>query len=198
MNKGRDFEEIKKELEKELKPSRYRHTLGVVESAGILAEKYGADTLKAQYAALLHDCAKSISDEEKIRLCRKYKLPVSDAELKNPSLLHAKCGAIYARHKYHIKDADILHAIYVHTTGCPDMSLLDKIIYTADYIEPGRDKAPNLDRIRRLALEDLDRAVYEIARDTLQYLKDTNTELDETTVAVYNYYKKLISKGEEK
>ena len=78
------------------------------------------------------------------------------------------------------------------------MSLLDKIIYTADYIEPGRDKAPNLDRIRRLALEDLNRAVYEIARDTLQYLKDTNTELDETTVAVYNYYKKLISKGEEK
>lgn len=198
MNSVREIDEIKKELEKELKPSRYRHTLGVVETARSLAGRYGADPLKAEYAALLHDCAKCISDEEKIRLCRKYKLPVSDAELKNPSLLHAKCGAIYARRKYNIKDADILHAIYVHTTGCPGMNLLDKIIYTADYIEPGRDKAPGLDRIRRLAMEDLDRTVYEIARDTLQYLKDTNTELDETTVSVYNYYKSLISKGEEK
>ena len=198
MSKAAEIETIKKELKKELKPSRYQHTLGVAECALALAKKYGADTLKAEYAALLHDCAKSISDEEKIRLCRKYKLPVSDAELKNPSLLHAKCGAIYARHKYHIKDADILHAIYVHTTGCPAMGLLDKIIYIADYIEPGRDKAPRLDLIRRLAMEDLDRTVYEIAADTLQYLKDTDTELDETTVAVYNYYKRLISKGEEK
>lgn len=198
MSKELEIEEIKKELKKELKPSRYQHTLGVMETAKALAEKHGADVLKAQYAALLHDCAKSISDEEKIRLCRKYKLPVSDAELKNPSLLHAKCGAIYARHKYHIKDADILHAIYVHTTGCPAMNLLDKIVYTADYIEPGRDKAPGLDRIRHLAKEDLDRAVYEIARDTLQYLQDTQAALDETTVAVYNYYKSLISKGEEK
>ena len=67
-----------------------------------------------------------MDDDTKIALCREYNTSISDAEYKNPSLLHAKCGAILAEQEYHITDFDILHAIRVHTTGVPDMSLLDK------------------------------------------------------------------------
>ncbi|SCI23235.1 putative nicotinate-nucleotide adenylyltransferase [uncultured Roseburia sp.] len=167
-----------------------------METARKLAEIYHYDPQKAQYAGLLHDCAKSLSNEKKIRLCREYGLAISETELENPSLLHAKCGAICARKIYKITDSEILHAILVHTTGCPKMNLLDKIIYVADYIEPNRDQAPHLEEIRKIACQDLDRAVYEIAKDTIAYLKQQKSTMDETTLKVYEYYKTKLKKGE--
>ena len=140
--------EIQKDLKNKLKPARYEHTLGVSDTARHLAEIHGYDSVKAALAGLLHDCAKYMSDDKKIALCREYGISISDAEYKNPSLLHAKCGAILAEHEYQIIDFNILHAIRVHTTGVPDMSLLDKIIFIADYIEPNRDKAPHLKELR--------------------------------------------------
>ena len=128
--------EIQKDLKNKLKPARYEHTLGVSDTAQHLAKIHGYDCAKAALAGLLHDCAKYMADDKKIALCREYGVSISDAEYKNPSLLHAKCGAILAEHEYQIIDFDILHAIRVHTTGVPDMSLLDKIIFIADYIEP--------------------------------------------------------------
>lgn len=184
------FEKIQKELKKSLKPSRYRHTLGVMETAGALAEIYGYDSAKARLAGLLHDCAKGIPDEEKISMCREYGVRITDAEQANPSLLHAKCGALMAEYKYGIEDAEILHAITVHTTGCVKMNLLDMIIFVSDYIEPGRDRAPHLKELRRLAQQDLTETVFRIMEDTVCYLQSSPEQvMDPTTLQAYQYYK---------
>ncbi len=184
------YKDIQKELKKELKTSRYEHTLGVVETAEALAETYGCDEEKAKYAALLHDCAKSLSGEEKIALCREYDVAINDVELQNPSLLHAKCGAILAKHKYGIDDPEILHAIAVHTTGVPEMNLLDEIIFVADYIEPGRESLPNLHELRRLAYLNLEATVCQILSDTVTYLNSRREQrMDPTTLAAYEYYR---------
>ena len=143
--------EIEKQLKKELDKERFTHTMGVMYTAAALAMAHGADMDQALYAGLLHDCAKCIPNEEKLSLCEKYQISISDAERKSPSLLHAKLGAYFAKSIYGIEDEEILHAIKVHTTGEPGMNLLDKIIYIADYIEPNRDQAPNLTAIRKLA-----------------------------------------------
>lgn len=182
--------EIQKDLKNKLKPARYEHTLGVSDTAQHLAKIHGYDCAKAALAGLLHDCAKYMADDKKITLCREYGVSISDAEYKNPSLLHAKCGAILAEHEYQIIDFDILHAIRVHTTGVPDMSLLDKIIFIADYIEPNRDKAPHLKELRKLADKDLDETTYLILKDTVDYLKAHEDQtMDPTTVSAYEYYR---------
>ncbi len=180
--------EIKEILKEKLKPDRYTHTLGVMKTAKKLAEQYGCDVKKAKYAGLLHDCAKELTDNEKRKLCKKYHMEITPAEDKNPSLLHAKCGSILAKELYGVSDAEILHAIEVHTTGCPNMSLLDKIIYVADYIEPNRKQAPHLTKLRAMAEVDLDQTVFQIAKDTISYLKKNQNTIDETTMDVYNFY----------
>ncbi|MBQ7433725.1 MAG: bis(5'-nucleosyl)-tetraphosphatase (symmetrical) YqeK [Lachnospiraceae bacterium] len=181
--------EIRKKLKKKLDTARYEHTLGVAYTAACLAMRYGADIQKAEVAGLLHDCAKCIPDEEKLQKCEKHHLPISDAERKNPSLLHAKLGAYYARQKYGITDEEILGAITWHTTGRPEMTLLEEIVFIADYIEPDRDRAPNLEEIRTLAFTDLKTAVGAVLAGTLAYVGKRQDALDETTVAAYEYYK---------
>ncbi len=184
------YKEMKAEIKTLIKPTRYEHTKGVVKTAKHLAKVYGCDKKQAKTAALLHDCAKYISDDEKMRLCAKYGVAVSPTEMENPGLLHAKCGAIVARHKFKVKDPEILHAIAVHTTGVPGMSLLDQIIFVADYIEPGRCEAPHLDRLREIAVKDLDEATYLILKDTVKYLNSRSEQaIDPMTEETYEYYK---------
>ncbi len=187
------YKDIKKDLRERLDHARFKHTMGVVDTATRLAEIYGCSVKKAKYAALLHDCAKPMSNRRKIDLCRKYGVPISKAELKNPSLLHAKCGAILAKHRYGITDEKILHAIAVHTTGVPKMNRLDKILFVSDYIEPGRNRAPHLDRLRALARENLNATVYHILRDTVRYLNNRKDQsMDPTTKKAYKYYRKKV------
>ncbi|WP_075719651.1 bis(5'-nucleosyl)-tetraphosphatase (symmetrical) YqeK [Roseburia sp. 499] len=180
--------EIEKQLKKELDKDRFTHTMGVMYTAAALAMAHGADMEQALYAGLLHDCAKCIPNDEKIVLCKKYQIPISEAEEKSPFLLHAKLGAYYAEHKYAIQDNEILHAIKVHTTGEPGMNTLDKLIYIADYIEPNRDQAPNLTLIRKLAFENLDEAMKQILSDTLHYLQEKGGEIDPLTAQTYEYF----------
>ena len=139
----------------------------------------------------MHDCAKNLGEEKLLLTCREKGLPVSDAEERSPFLLHGRVGAYFARTKYGITDEDILGAITWHTTGRPDMSLLEKIVFTADYIEPGRDTAPNLDKLRQLAFIDLDAAVTLILKQTLEYLRAEGKEIDPQTELTYNSYRKL-------
>ena len=106
-------------------------------------------------------------------------------------------GAYIARAKYDVKDQEILDAIACHTTGKPDMTLLEKIIFISDYIEPMRSKAENLPLIRHMAFEDLDLAVYTTLRDTLVYLEKEKTCLDNQTTMAYNYYRQLIEEREK-
>ncbi|HJA93856.1 MAG TPA: bis(5'-nucleosyl)-tetraphosphatase (symmetrical) YqeK [Candidatus Eisenbergiella merdipullorum] len=192
---GYDLTELRKCMEKELDPKRYEHTLGVAYTAAALAMRYGADIKKVQTAGLLHDCAKNLTNEKLIRTCHKHNIAINAAEQKNPSLLHAKVGSFLAWHKYGIEDREILDAIMWHTTGKPEMRLLDKILYIADYIEPGRNQAPNLPQARKLAFVDLDGCLFLILRDTLAYLSASKTEIDPMTQQTYDYYRNEKEKG---
>lgn len=180
----------------ELDKERYEHTLGVMYTAASMAMCHDEDIEKALLAGLLHDCAKCIPGDTKIKLCKKYHLNVSEVEKENPSLLHAKLGAFLAAKKYHIKDRDVINAIASHTTGCPNMTLLDKIIYIADYIEPGRKELPNMAEVRKLAFTDIDACLYRILEDSLVYLNSKNISVDPMTEKTYLYYKKQLGKEE--
>lgn len=186
------FKEIENKLKITLDELRYEHTLGVMYTAGCMAMAHKYDIKKAMLAGLLHDCAKCMSHEERLLLCKENYVPVTESELKNKALLHAKAGAILAKIEYDITDEDILHAICIHTTGEPAMNMLDKIIYIADYIEPGRDKAPNLEFVRELAYQNLDACMAQILSDTLFYLNSRGGEIDPTTELTYQFYEKYL------
>ena len=175
-------------MEKKLDPKRYEHTLGVAYTAAALAMRHGADIRKAQIAGLLHDCAKCVEHKKKIRICEKHNIEINDIERKNPFLLHAKVGSYIAMRKYNVDDEDIIQAILNHTTGRPAMSLLEKIVYVADYIEPNRRQAPNLAKIRKRAFKDIDKALIMILQDILVYLDSLNSDIDPMTRQTYEYY----------
>ena len=183
--------DIKKKVKKQLDKARYQHTLGVAYTAAAMAMRYGADMNAAFTAGLLHDCAKCIPNDEKYSMCTKYGIELDETEKVSPYLVHAKLGAYLAKASYGIEDEDIISSIRTHTTGCPDMSLLQKIIFTADYIEPNRDAAPDLTEIRQLAFSDLDAVVIRILKDTLDYLDTRDHPIDPMTQKTYDFYKNL-------
>lgn len=185
------FEELQKQLKEALNESRYQHTIGVMYTAGALAMAYGYDIDKAMLAGLLHDCAKCMTHEERIDLCNQYGVEIRPSEYEIRSLLHAKAGAILAKERYGIEDEEVLHAIAIHTTGMPDMSLLDKIVYIADYIEPNRRRDPDVEYVRRLAFRNLDECMAQILYDTLEYLNKNEYAIDSVTALAYDYYKKF-------
>ncbi len=185
-----EVKDIRKKLKKSLDKQRFEHTMGVMYTAGCLAMANEYSMEKAMLAGLLHDCAKCLPTDEKIALCEKHDIIISAVELENPGLLHAKAGMVLAEEVYEIKDPDILHSIKVHTTGEPAMKLLDKIIFVADYIEPGRKEAPRLEYLRKIAFEDLDRTVAEILYDTIHYLNSKSGAIDPATQITYNYYER--------
>ncbi len=182
------IKDLKKDLKKEMDDSRFEHTLGVMYTCAALAMRYEYDLEKAMLAGLLHDCAKCMPNAKKLKMAEKHHLEISSLERKNPFMLHAKLGAFLAKKKYDIEDEEILNAIRWHTTGRPDMTLLDKIVYVSDYIEPRRDKAPNLPKIRQLAFMDLDQALIKILEDALGYLGDSAEHVDAMTKKTYDYY----------
>lgn len=184
-----DFMKLEKKLSKHLDEDRYQHTLGVMFTCTALAMRYGYDLEAAQVAGLLHDCAKCIPNQKKLKICDEKKVPITDFEKSHPFLIHAKLGAYLARNKYGVEDQEVLSAITFHTTGKPAMSSLEKIVYIADYIEPMRDKAPKLPKIRELAFQDLDECMYEILKDTLDYLEDNPKDIDSITIDAFCYYK---------
>lgn len=181
--------QLQDEMKKLLPAGRYEHTVGVTYTACCLAYRYGADPEKARIAGLLHDCAKYIPSEEKIVMAEQYGIPLSDCRRKNPELLHAPLGAVLAREQYGVTDDEILSAITWHTTGKPQMSLLDKIVFIADYMEPNRNHAPDLAEIRVLAFEDLDACLLRILAGTITYLKSMDAAIDPMTEKTYHYYR---------
>ncbi len=140
-----------------LKYKRIPHVLGTEQEAIRLAERYGADVEKARRAALLHDITKKLDMADQLALCQRYGIRLDDLEQKALKLLHAKTGAVIARDVFGVDD-EIYNAIWYHTTGHAGMTLLEKIIYIADYIEPSRD-FPGVDRLRKVCYENLDAGV---------------------------------------
>ena len=140
-----------------LKHKRIPHVLGTEQEAIRLAERYGADVEKARVGALLHDCTKKLDMEAQLALCRHYGIQLDELEQKALKLLHAKTGAAIARDVFGV-DEEIYGAILWHTTGRAGMTLLEKILYLADYIEPSRD-FPGVDKLRKVCYEDLDKGL---------------------------------------
>lgn len=193
-----NIDKIKQQLKRKQTVSRYEHTTGVAYTAICMAMRFDCDLKKAEIAGLLHDCAKCYPDDVQLSKCEKYNISITEAERISPYLLHAKLGAFMAMDKFDVNDKDIINAILYHTTGRPAMSTLEKIIYIADYIEPGRYKAHHLTEIRRMAFVDLDSAMLMILSDTLNYLNQKQgNHIDEMTVRAYDYYKKLDSEKKQ-
>lgn len=186
MNRDKILERLKSKLNEK----RFEHSIGVEYTAACLAFVHGADLEKARLAGLLHDCAKGIPTKEKLEKAKKHGLSINQFEMSNPDLLHAKLGAYYAKVKYNVTDEDILNSIASHTTGRPNMSLLEKIIFVSDYIEPNRKPIVELDLIRKEAFEDIDKCVIHILKNTLNYLEKSNVQIDVMTQKTYDFYVK--------
>ena len=178
---------IKADLKEKLPKKRYEHTLGVAYTAAALAMCYGEDILKAELAGILHDVAKAKKSSELKDDMKGYIDPYTDGDYvaliadKAPQILHAIYAPYLAKKDYKIEDKDILSAIRWHTTGKKDMTMLEKIVFVADYIEPNRKKLPDLDRIRTLSFHDISEAVKVTAKSTIEYLGSQGMYIDKFT-----------------
>ncbi|HEM3187323.1 bis(5'-nucleosyl)-tetraphosphatase (symmetrical) YqeK [Streptococcus suis] len=169
-----------------MKSARFQHVLGVEEAALALADRYGCDPKKASLAALLHDYAKEVEDQVFLDLIAKYDLDKALLNWDN-NIWHGVVGAYKIAEDFGLKDEEIFQAIQRHTIGAGQMTLLDKVLYVADYIEPNRD-FPGVDEARRIAKESLDKAVaYETAQ-TISYLAKKGIPIYPQTLETYNGY----------
>jgi len=187
-NKKKYLTELEEDIARRLKKNRYRHTLGVAHTSACLAMRYGAEIDEAYLAGLLHDIAKHLDGDSMLKQAKKNKLDLNAFEKENPFILHGPVGACIAKNEYGIKNDDILNAITNHTTGRPGMSLLEKIVFIADYIEQGRDVAENLSAVRALAFKDIDECLLKILVDTISYLNSNDMPIDDRTRVTADYY----------
>ena len=176
-----------------LKAKRCAHVLGTAATAVKLAEKYGVDVHRAEVAGLLHDCTKKLSMPEQLALCEKYGIALDELEKKALKLLHAKTGAALARDVFGVDD-EIYNAILWHTTGKPDMTVLEKVIYLADFIEPTRD-FPGVDALRRTVWEDLDRGLLMGLEMTVEEMEEMGNPIHVNTLAARDYLKGKTNEG---
>lgn len=170
-----------------LKPKRMPHVLGTEQEAIRLATRYGADVEKARVAALLHDCTKKLDMPEQLALCRQYGIELDELEQKALKLLHAKTGAAIAREVFGV-DEEIYRAIWWHTTGHADMTLLEKIIYLADYIEPSRD-FPGVNDLRACVYENLDRGMLMGLKMTIDEMTEMGNPVHHATMEARDWLK---------
>ena len=170
-----------------LKPSRVAHVVGCESEAVKLAMKWGEDPENAAEAAILHDITKKLSLSEQLILCDKYGIINDIVEEHNVKLLHAKTGAAMAKELFNISN-EVYEAIRWHTTGKTDMTLLEKIIYMADYIEPNRD-FEGVERLRELAYENLDAAMALGLKMSLEDIRSYGQEPYIASIEAYEWYK---------
>ena len=174
-------DQIINQLEQTLSRSRFAHSLAVSYTAAELAKRYGADADKARLAGLVHDCARDMNPDELKIFANIWTLDVDEIEMREPVLLHAPVGAALLSPCYGIGDQDICRAVRWHTVGASRMTLLDKVVYLADYIEPGRD-FPGVDDIRALAAGDLDQALLAALDQSIEYVARCGALLHPGTV----------------
>ena len=184
-----NFEWLREKSYELHKPKRIPHVKGCEEEAGRLAERWGIDIETAREAGILHDITKKLSLEDQLILCSKYGILNDALENKSEKLLHSKTGAALSRDLFGIPD-DIYSAIRWHTTGRADMTLLEKIIYLADYVEPNRD-FDGVEPLRKLCYEDIDAAMKLGLKMSIEDLEDRGSPIHEKTFEAYNYYSKV-------
>lgn len=181
-------------LRSRLKESRFLHSLNVAESAVRLARQFGANEDKAYLAGLLHDITKNETDEKQLQIMKSGGIILSNTQLNNPKLWHAMSGMVYLRDELGIDDAEILGAVRWHTTGKAGMTLLEKVVFIADYISAERDY-PDADVMRRLSATSLDAAALYALKFSLRHLSEKEKPICEDSVAYYNELILLKQKG---
>lgn len=185
------MDSINSYIEKNLNEKRKAHVYGVVKTAGELAAKYGCDPVKAETAALFHDMFRSTPVDVLNMYVRQLQLdPVL---LDNANLAHGPIAAVIMERDYGIHDEDIINAVKYHTTGRAGMSVLEKVIYLADAIEPGRNY-PTVDELRKTAAVSLDQACLDSMERSIEYIRERELFLHEDTIKARDYLKK---KGEQ-
>ena len=180
---------LKKEIENYISSSltdlRYRHTLGVAQTAVKLAGLYGVNSAKAEIAALLHDIARDFDDSLLLENCHKYSIEPDETEKAVPALLHGRVGAEIAAERFNITDGEILDPVRYHTTGRKNMTIPDEILFLADMIEPGRD-FPGIAELRELAFKDLDLAVLSGLDSTINYVIERGLTIHPASIEARN------------
>lgn len=185
MNKQRQ-QEILRQLAEQLSPKRLEHSRQVAETATKLAKMHGVDGEDAMLAGLLHDCARELTHKEMMLAAQQAGLVWGVEEEAEPVLLHAPLAANWARLRYGVKKEAVLQAIALHTTGGPQMTRLDQILYLADLIEPGRD-FPGVTELRRLAERDLEAALLKAFDGSILHLLRHGALLHPATVEGRNW-----------
>jgi predicted HD superfamily hydrolase involved in NAD metabolism len=180
-----DYAETISELAKRLSPKRLQHCIGVSKTAEILAVRFGCDKGKARLAGLLHDLAREVPINELLPRSQAFGIVVSDIEQAELILLHAPLAAKLAQAEFGIDDTEILQAIILHTTGGIDMTNLDKIIYLADVIEPGRT-FNGVEEIRKAASTDLDQALLAALDQSIRYIVKNGGLIHPASIAARN------------
>lgn len=183
-----EWEWLRKRAYSFLKPKRIAHVAGCESEAVSLARRWGADEELAAEAAILHDITKRLSLKEQLILCEKYDIITDTLEAKSEKLLHSKTGAAVAADMFGVS-AQVENAIRWHTTGKPDMTKLEKIIYLADYIEPTRD-FEGVETLRALAYEDLDKALVLGFEMSLEDLKSYGVPPHKNTIDALEHYRR--------
>lgn len=172
-------------VEKQLTKRRFEHTIRVTDTALKLANQFHTDRKKTELAGILHDYAKYRPKDEMEKLIREEE-QLSDELLDfNLELWHAPVGAVLIEHETELDDPDVLLAIRSHTTGRANMTMLEKIIFLADYIEPGRD-FPGVDKVRELVVSDIDQAIIQALSNTITHLIENKRKVHPDTIAAYN------------
>ena len=190
------IDEMRRELQRRLKKSRFAHSIGVANTAVTLAKKFGVDETKAYVAGLLHDCAREFENDELPAQAERYGIEIGEVERAMPLLLHSYIGAKMIKKIYGVDDAEIEQAIYRHTVGAPNMTALDKIIYFADMIEPNRNY-PGVENLRALVeTKTLDEILLTALSESIIFVVQKNSLVHPDTVAARNFL--LLNKNNAK
>lgn len=180
------IDELKSLLKERLTEKRYLHSLAVADEAARLAEILKADVQKMYVAGLLHDICKNETVEQQLQLFSQFGIMLTDIEKASPSVWHAYSGALYIKNVLGVDDEDIISSVRYHTTGKADMTLPEKIIYIADLTEVNRDY-PDVDVVRALLKDDIDKAIIYVLKYTLKKLSADNKPIHPNTLDAYNF-----------
>ncbi len=189
-------EKFKAVLKERLSERRYIHSLNVADSARELAKIYGADEEKAYTVGLVHDCCKDTPAGLQLSYMLENKVPLTDIEANTPKLYHAICGAVFCENEFAVTDKDMLNSVRYHTTGREGMSLLEKIVFIADFISAERDYS-GVEVMREKARRSLDEAIVEGLSFTIKDLIDRELVVHPDTVDAYNAAVTAMKMGNE-
>jgi predicted HD superfamily hydrolase involved in NAD metabolism len=180
-----DIKRAEEEIRQALSPRRLKHVMGVRAVAVELAEIHGVARQKVEFAALLHDWAKETPEEEFLKLVHQGEAQVDEETLACPRLFHAELAAVWIEQRFGVVDREIVEAVRYHPTGAPGLGQVGRILFVADFCEPGRPM-PHSDRIRAVARQDLHRAVREVLEEKIIHLARRGRRIHSRAIDFWN------------